>query len=580
MLPGFFPLTGRGRYGLSTANGPHLVPKTCIGGSGTRTKDSPAGAVAAFLFLAAAVFLFPFARVKEGVGCFSLFRGRVQQCLPYKPIPDFRPRCGKPAVPAAEYQAWLLVSGVLCLLCMQHQPWPSEELISNFSRSFNLSVTLSMIGLLAGPLGWAGSPIGRPCQRLCRTGALPCHCLASCARPSLPILAWQVPAPRPRRRGHSGWRTFGLARFLFGLLGTLPVRVWAAPKQLSALLSDIDSAIAHLPEQLPPAGQFATQVVSPAGPSETGDQTDPTHPGSSGFWAGVVAEVQRDSLREAGLVDPRLPPSQRVLPVEPHVGRRSGEDKDRCNCDIYVASPYYAPALLQLCLLLPCEARDAEAQVKKHLGHDRFPYASAVVAVCPQPSQAFAAFVAYPEWAAQARLSTVLLDLRLAALQGRGPTISAYLPRPATAADVRKEAGLYSMGHCSIYIGSSPDPLRDDEQVHLYNGTLIRLVRPEFQPEEVRTLASILSDEDFQGFPGPFPRVPEPRALMLLHTSGRSFFSGQRAAGQAIHSAISDFVGVRPGTVTFHSPGDGHLERLSYRGATACAGHPSPRQLL
>ena len=54
---------------------------------------------------------------------------------------------------------------------------------------------------------------------------------------------------------------------------------------------------------------------------------------------------------------------------------------------------------------------------------------------------------------------------------------------------------------------------------------------------------------------------------MLLHASGRSLFSGQRAAGQAIHSAISDFVGVRPGTVTYHSPGDGHLERLSYRGA-------------
>ena len=101
--------------------------------------------------------------------------------------------------------------------------------------------------------------------------------------------------------------------------------------------------------------------------------------------------------------------------------------------------PITHPALLQLCLLLPCEARDAETQVKKHLGHDRFPYASAVVAVCPQPSRAFAAFVTYPEWVAQAHLSTVLLDLRLAALQGRGPVISAYLPRPATAADVRKK---------------------------------------------------------------------------------------------------------------------------------------------
>ena len=37
----------------------------------------------------------------------------------------------------------------------------------------------------------------------------------------------------------------------------------------------------------------------------------------------------------------------------------------------------------------------------------------------------------------------------------------------------------------------------------------------------------------FEAFPGPPPRVPEPRALMLLHASGRSLFSGQRAAGQA-----------------------------------------------
>ena len=185
-------------------------------------------------------------------------------------------------------------------------------------------------------------------------------------------------------------------------------------------------------------------------------------------------------------------------------GRVAGHG-DHCTCDVYVASPFYAPALFQLHLPLPCEARDAEVQVKKHLGHDRFPYASAIAAVCPQPSPAFAAFIAYPEWATPACLSVVMLDLRLAALQGRGPIIAAFVSRPTTAAEIRKEAGLYSMGNSRIYVGSSPDPLRDDEQIFLYNGTLIRLVRPEFQPEDVHTLDHALFRRSLSRLPRPPP---------------------------------------------------------------------------
>ncbi|CAE7453984.1 unnamed protein product [Symbiodinium sp. CCMP2592] len=215
---------------------------------------------------------------------------------------------------------------------------------------------------------------------------------------------------------------------------------------------------------------------------------------------------------------------------------------------------------------VPCEPRDAENVVAKYLPNACFPFSSMVVAARPQPSTDYATFLAVPEWTSYVGMTGVVLDLRSAVLGQNGPVIGAFLSRPTNAAEIRREAGLYSMGRCDILVGTSPEPLRDDEQVFLDNGSLVRLVREEFPHETLLSLRAMLMSEDFALFRGPYPRIPDPKVLMLLHHSGRSFFSGQRSAGVPIHTAIVNFVGVFPGSVSFHSPSDGSVERVCHRG--------------
>ena len=65
-------------------------------------------------------------------------------------------------------------------------------------------------------------------------------------------------------------------------------------------------------------------------------------------------------------------------------------------------------------------------------------------------------------------------------------------------------------------------------------GALVRLIRAACADDWARpapSLDTIIADDEFQGFPGPPPTIPVPRALMLLHASGRSFFAGPRSPG-------------------------------------------------
>ena len=159
-----------------------------------------------------------------------------------------------------------------------------------------------------------------------------------------------------------------------------------------------------------------------------------------------------------------------------------------------------------------------------------------------------------------------LSDLRLATIDGKGPIIGAYLTRPTSAAEIRREAGVFSIGSVRILVGSALVPLAEEDVIQVQHGCLIRLVRHEYAIEPVRSLAQALQHEPFEGMVGPFCRVPTVRPLMLLHRSGKFIFSSARPGGAPLHTAIINFVGVPAGSVSFHSPGDGDLERLLYRG--------------
>ena len=513
-------------------------------------------------------------------------------------------------VPSDGFQAVQHISGTtvacLCLACQVWRVCQAPDLLTQWAidascalgRSFHLWFMLALFGLLSRPLGWRFSPIGKPLQQLCIHGTPPCHCLAVCAQ-AFPMQARYGPrfqrlssrhrpdvhawlgsfercrpceSARQRHTATIGLRACSALRGLLGfLLWSQPVIVWAAPPGLGEALADIEAMVAAMPEvpiapgNAAPAARSVDQEVQP---NLVGPPPDSPGPIQERSWFDIVAEVQQDSLREAGFRDPRHPLAGQVLPVERYVpGLPPHEVPRRFRCHSYVVSPGYVPELSQLTWTLPCETKDAEYLVSKYLRHDTFPFAGLVVAAQPQPSPDFATFLAIPAWVTYSGLSGVVLDLRASTIGRDGPVIGALLSRPTTAAEIRREAGLFSTGPCSILVGSSMEPLRDDEQVFLENGALVRLVRQEFALEAASTLDRLLAMEPFECFQGPFPRVPEARALMLLHRSGRSFFSGRRHEGQAIHTAIMEFVGLPAGSATFHSPSEGCAERVCYRGA-------------
>ena len=266
-----------------------------------------------------------------------------------------------------------------------------------------------------------------------------------------------------------------------------PVCVWAAPKGLPEVLESIESLVSSLPEPLPSSGAVVLDSADGAGELEVasvhsgGSRTATLAQDTTPNWFDIVGEVQTDSLREAGMTDPRSVPTSTGLPVLPNdryvQGLHSQQPPCQVPCLSVVVSPRYAPELVPLPWQVPLEARDAERQVAKHLRHDCFPFSTQVLASRPQPSRAFATFVAIPEWVTYAGLSGVVMDARASTLGQDGPVFAAYLSRPTTAQEIRREAGFYSIGQCVILVGSSMEQLRDDEQVFLQNGALVRLIR-------------------------------------------------------------------------------------------------------
>ena len=232
----------------------------------------------------------------------------------------------------------------------------------------------------------------------------------------------------------------------------------------------------------------------------------------------------------------------------------------------YVVSPFVLPELMGLRLPLPCETGDLLREVSRSLHDLRLPFADAVEAAVPQPSEAFATCVVFPGWTTFAGLTAVVMDLSLSTLDRNGPIIGSFLSRPTSAAEIRREAGMFSVGDSDIYVGHSSRPLGENESIVLQNGSLVRIVRREFEVEPRSDLGVLLARLRSPALLGPFPRIPPAKYLMILHHTGRSLFSGARSSGTPLHTAIINFVGVPPGSVTFHSPGESCVCRVFYRG--------------
>ena len=476
------------------------VPKTCIGGSGTRTSaglsTSCTGRPTCGWWVAVTTILCVGAALLRIVSI-SIWSTLMSFLRKFRFRFGCRVLLGAD-VPSDGFQAVQHSSGTtvacLCLACQVWRVCQTPDLLTQWAidascalgRSFHLWFLLALLGLLSRPLGWRSSPIGKLLQQLCIHGTPPCHCLAVCAqafpmqarygsrfqrlssrhRPD--VHAWLGSFERCRpcesaRKRHTatiGLRACSALRGLLGfMLWSQPVIVWAAPPGLGEALADIEAMVAAMPEvpiapgNAAPAARSVDQEVQP---NLVGPPPDSPGPIQERSWFDIVAEVQQDSLREAGFRDPRHPLAGQVLPVERYVpGLPPHEVPRRLRCHSYVVSPGYVPELSQLTWTLPCETKDAEYLVSKYLRHDTFPFAGLVVAAQPQPSSDFATFLAIPAWVTYSGLSGVVLDLRASTIGRDGPVIGALLSRPTTAAEIRREAGLFSTGPCSILVGSS-----------------------------------------------------------------------------------------------------------------------------
>ena len=150
------------------------------------------------------------------------------------------------------------------------------------------------------------------------------------------------------------------------------------------------------------------------------------------------------------------------------------------------------------------------------------------------------------------------------------------MTRPTNKAELCREAGIFSIRRCDIYVCDSPTPLEDNVQVFLENGMLVRFVPAPAEHTRLERLHARL--QDHETWPGTqvLPRVLPASTLMLLHESGRFLFNRAPAPGSSVETAIADFIGVPRHSITLRSPADGCCAHFSYRGSNirgvlACA---------
>ena len=207
-------------------------------------------------------------------------------------------------------------------------------------------------------------------------------------------------------------------------------------------------------------------------------------------------------------------------------------------------------------LFIPCDLEDLVDAAVRHLQQLRLPFCRRVIAARPQPLPSCATLLVIPDWAAYAALSVVCLDLRDLEPRGQGPLVAAYVSRPTCKAELCRQAGIFGVAPCEVYVGTDSQPLLDDEAIHLANGCVVTLVQQDVRPIFTNDLQYRLQFPD--AWPVPcFPPMPPLRALLLLHQRGRYLFRLQADTLPADEVAAR-FIGVERASVDIHTPaGDG-----------------------
>ena len=402
------------------------------------------------------------------------------------------------------------------------------------------------------PLGYVlALPSAAPCLQAVRAIAL--------VGSSSPIHCWQP----SRRRAYGHRPRPSLLLWLFTLF-SCPCQVWAMPPELPRFVALSNELTQAMPEALPEPPD--APALSNAG-DESGRNVAATASGDSNqgvdMFDGAPPAGEAPVDRLAGDSE-----GVRGLPA-PHTvpGLPFAEFSEVVTFDAYVIAPGHQPEKLFFPLQVPCEVRDAELAVKRHLKQLRLAFADVVVAAKPQPWPDASVFLVQPVWTTYAGLSAVVLDMTRMPIGSTGPIVACFLTRPTNRVEILRETGFYSFPTTRIYVGSCAEPIGDQDQVFLEHGYLVTLCRDDQPPEYPRSLRQRLSSSAPWSDTNTWPPVRAPQALAVLHVSGRYTFGRVCPSNEPIDRDIASFVGVERHNVHFLSPGTDCLANLSYRGS-------------
>ena len=334
------------------------------------------------------------------------------------------------------------------------------------------------------------------------------------------------------------------------LLGfcNLPVCVWAVPPGLPEAVDVVHNVVNSMPEDLPAAGGTTNVPVR-------GDALN------------AEASQEGDHLQRHPPEGEQHMPQLLGIPEPTHVpGMPTAAATRRVPFAAYVITPFYQAELFTFLLQLPCEEMDTAREVGRHMTGPVLAYTDVIVPVSPQPCERSQAYVRYPAWTSFAGLVAIALDLRLTPLNKTGPITAAFFTCPTNKAELCREAGVFSIRRCNIYVCDSPIPLGEHEQVFLENGMLVRFVPVPEEPSRLPKLHARLHDLAAWHEEQEHPPVLPAATLMLLHERGRFLFNRAPAPGTSVEVAIADFIGVPRASITMRSPADGYCEHFSYRG--------------
>ena len=343
----------------------------------------------------------------------------------------------------------------------------------------------------------------------------------------------------------------GLSRALIWAIGfsCLPLQVWAAPPGLSDTLAMAHNVAGDAPAN-PQQGEAEPLQVT---------QDHGVHPAAAGHEPARSADAAFARPEDQLVSWPRQQSGQ-GLPV--------AEDTWQVDFISYVVSPSFLPETLHFQLQLPCEEPDAARATQRELRRLNLAYEDVVVPATPQPDGDFQTFLVHPSWSTFAGLAAIVLDLRLCPLNKTGPLTAAFVTRPTNLTELKREAGIFSIRRCRVYVCDQTVPLSEHEQVFLESGMLVRFVPEDTSPTVPERLHSRLQDPDRWQPTLTGPPIPGAGTVMLLHNTGRFLFSRAQATDGPMDNAAADFIGVPRYTISMLSPSGDAGDFFTYRGTS------------